>query len=326
MPHRRVTRGLVLLAAAASVGLLAGCVSASGSGAAEPSVAGSAASPSGDRPQLVVQVFPPQSTSGPAKPVPVVVLVPGGGWMSADPSGMTPLAEALAGSGSAVVTTTYRTEGDGASFPVPLEDVVCAVAEATERVADSGVTPGPVVVVGHSAGAQLAALAALVGDQYRAGCASAPVRIDGLVGLAGPYDMLAFADVATGLFDSTPSEDPDTWRAANPMAQVAARPDLPVLLVHGSSDEQVDAAFSTGFATALEDDGSPGDPARPARRRPPGRLPGRRCGRTGGGLRLRPGLGVLTAGPRPGVRGRSAGPRGRPAGRGRPAVGAPPPP
>jgi acetyl esterase/lipase len=194
----------------------------------------------------------PPGVASSGETVPVVVLVPGGRWLSADPGGMEPLAEALAESGSAVVTTTYRTEGDGASFPVPLEDVVCAVDQATQKVAESGATPTPVVVVGHSAGAHLAALAALVGDQYQDGCASPPVIVDGFVGLAGPYDIVSVADLATGLFDSTPTEDPDTWRAANPMAQVTARPDLPVLLIHGAADAEVDPSHSTSFAAALE--------------------------------------------------------------------------
>ena len=150
------------------------------------------------------------------------------------------------------MTTTYRTEGDGASFPVPLEDVVCAVDQATQKVAASGVTPGRVVVVGHSAGAQLAALAALVGDKYQDGCASPPVSVDGFVGLAGPYDIMSVADLATGLLDSTPTEDPDTWRAANPMAQVTARPDRPALLIHGAADAEVDPSYSRSFAASLE--------------------------------------------------------------------------
>ena len=63
---------------------------------------------------------------------------------------------------------------------------------------------------------------------------------------------MSVADLATGLFDSTPTEDPDKWRAANPMAQVTARPDLPVLLIHGAADAEVDPSHSTSFAAALE--------------------------------------------------------------------------
>ena len=39
---------------------------------------------------------------------PVVVLVPGGGWLTADPNGLRPLAARLAARGVPTVTITYR--------------------------------------------------------------------------------------------------------------------------------------------------------------------------------------------------------------------------
>jgi acetyl esterase/lipase len=242
--------GLALLMA-----VVAGCAaSSSAAGRGTGAVVG----PSPSAPfALVAGVFLPPGATESGEPVPLVVLVPGGGWLSADPSGMTQLGARLAADGAAVVTTTYRTQAEGASFPVPIEDVVCAIDEAAARVADSGVSVGPVVVAGHSAGAELAALAALVGDRYQAGCPSPAVRIDGLVGMAGPYDLVALAALAAPLFTSTPTEDPDTWRAASPIDQVAARPDLPVLLLHGEADEAVPPSGSEDFAAALESAGHP---------------------------------------------------------------------
>ncbi len=199
-------------------------------------------------------VFLPAARSG---SVPVVVLVPGGGWTSADGSGLRPLAEALAGSGLAVVVTTYRTAAQGVHFPGPVEDVVCAVDDAVARVSAARVTPGPVVAVGHSAGAQLAAVAALVGSRYRGGCPGPGQPIDAFVGLAGPYDVALIPEVAVALFGVPPSANPQVWRDGNPLTWVAERPRLPVLLLHGSSDTTVSAFFSRAFATALEGAGHP---------------------------------------------------------------------
>ena len=203
---------------------------------------------------MASDLFLPTPRSG---SVPVVVLVPGGGWTSADPSGLRSLAEALAASGSAVVSTTYRTASQGAHFPVPVEDVVCAVDDAVARVTDAGVAAGPVVVVGHSAGAQLAALAALVGNRYQDGCPRPAQSIDAFVGLAGPYDVALLPDVAVALFGVPPSEDPQTWREGNPLTWAAQRPRLPVLLLHGDRDTTVPPFFSRAFATALTDGGHP---------------------------------------------------------------------
>lgn len=205
-------------------------------------------------PGLTSDLFLPTTRSG---SVPVVVLVPGGGWTSADRSGLRPLAEALAASGSAVVSTTYRTASQDAFFPVPVEDVVCAVDDAVARVIAAGVTTGPVVVVGHSAGAQLAALAALVGDRYQTGCPRPARSIDAFVGLAGPYDVALLPDVAVALFGVPPSKDPQAWRDGNPLSWVSERPQLPVLLLHGDLDTTVPLFFSRAFATALEDGGHP---------------------------------------------------------------------
>lgn len=203
---------------------------------------------------MASDLFLPTGRTGSA---PVVVLVPGGGWTSADRSGLRPLAEALAASGLAVVSTTYRTATQGAFFPLPVRDVVCAIDDAVATVVAAGVTVGPVVVVGHSAGAQLAALAALVGDRYQAGCPRPARTIDAFVGLAGPYDVALLPDVAVALFGVPPSKDPQAWHDGNPLTWAAQRPKLPVLLLHGDLDTTVPPFFSRAFATALKDGGHP---------------------------------------------------------------------
>ena len=187
------------------------------------------------------------------EPAAVVVLVPGGGWSSADPGGLLPLATALVDAGLAVVTITYGTSGTDAYYPEPVDDVRCAVAFAAAQV------PGvPVVLVGHSAGAQLVALVGLVPEPDPAGagdCAYPDRAADAVVGLAGPYDVTRTGGLARNLFGVGQDEDAELWAAGNPLTWADERSEVPVLLVHGESDSDVPTSFTSDFAALLDDGG-----------------------------------------------------------------------
>lgn len=193
-------------------------------------------------------LFLPESSG----PVPVVVLVPGGGWTSADPTGLVPLARALAEGGVVAATTTYRTASDGAVFPTPVEDVLCAATEVVARAADHGRVGGPLVLVGHSAGAQLAVVAALRGDDLGGRCS---VETDAVVGLAGAYDVTALPDLAIALFGVPQEDDPALWATGDPLRAASERPELPVLLVHGDADGVVPPSMTQALARALRHGG-----------------------------------------------------------------------
>ncbi len=198
----------------------------------------------------VVGFFPPAGTAPNGSDPPLIVLVPGGGWETADPAGMVPLAEALAQRGAIVATTTYRAAMDDALFPTQAEDVACAIAEAAERSTVAGHEPGEVVVVGHSAGAHLGALVTLDPDRFLAGCDHPPIRPDRFIGLAGPYDIVQAGSPANSLF-GTANPAPEMLSGANPLESVASRPEVAVLLVHGRSDSTVPIFFTESFAQAL---------------------------------------------------------------------------
>jgi acetyl esterase/lipase len=208
-------------------------------------------------PGLAADVHVPhRSVAGDA--VPVVVLVPGGAWMTADRTGLDPLARELAEQGMFVVNATYRAASDGVEFPAPVADIACAVGFAVARAETTGLGPGPVVLVGHSSGAHLAALAALRDDHHRrADCAHPAATIDGYVGLAGVYDVSQAAEAAEPLFGVGPGDDPQRWAAGNPLEWVDARPSLPVLLAHGDADDLVPTFFTRRFADALRAAGHP---------------------------------------------------------------------
>lgn len=200
------------------------------------------------RPGVGADVFLPAT---PPAHLPLVVLVPGGGWTSADRTGLLPLADRLAGDGIATVAASYRARQDGARFPVPAADVECAVDFAVARVRKAGLTPTQVVLAGHSAGAHLAMLVGLTGQRFRGACPYPPATVDGVIGLAGPYDIRTLADVARAMFAGTAAQEPAAWHDANPVNWVQLRPQLWVLLVHGAADTTVTPSSTTSFARLL---------------------------------------------------------------------------
>lgn len=236
--------------------LLAAALSGCGSDPATPRSAPTAPTTTGTAEPVTVS-YAPGLTEDLYLPddgghVPLVVMVPGGGWTTADPSGFAGLAASLAEAGVIAAPTHIRAAEDGVTYPVPVEDILCAVATATAEASDRGFTPDPVAVLGHSSGAHLASLAVLAVDDYSPRCQDPVVEPDALVGLAGPYDISKIAQYSTALFGVGPDEDPAAWEAANPVHRADLRPGVPVLLLHGDADQTVPVSFTTDFAEALE--------------------------------------------------------------------------
>jgi acetyl esterase/lipase len=166
---------------------------------------------------------------------------------------MRPLAGVLTDGGFLTVNTSYALAGQEPGFPAAVDDVACAVRYAAAHP-DSD---GTVVVLGHSAGAHLSAVVALSGDDYVGSCPVAGTGVpDRLVGLAGPYDVARLGVLMYPFFGAGPADDPEIWRAGNPMNLVDENPGLESLLMYGGEDGFVDPSFALDFAEALDAAGS----------------------------------------------------------------------
>lgn len=186
----------------------------------------------GPEPRQRLDVWAPDGPP-PAAGWPVLTFFYGGGWDSGDRGLYGWAAQALAARGFVVAVPDYRLV-PGVHFPAFVEDAAAATALAGRIAPDHGGDAARLGVIGHSAGAHLAAMIAL--DRRYMEAAGAPDLIRAAAGLAGPYDFLPFdAPAAVNAFGRTP--DPTLTQ---PVAFV--RPDAPPLwLGHGTADSVVHA-------------------------------------------------------------------------------------
>jgi|APGre2960657444_1045066.scaffolds.fasta_scaffold00026_28 acetyl esterase/lipase len=115
---------------------------------------------------------------------PVVVFVNGGVWSAGDAWQFAPLAQALSDSGAVVCVAQY-TLYPATTAPTMVLEVQAAVEWVQRNVARFGGDAARVSVVGHSAGAHLAASAVL--SRARAPPPLPPLHA--FVGIAGVYDV-----------------------------------------------------------------------------------------------------------------------------------------
>ena len=212
-------------------------------------------------------------TASPAGPVPVVVHVHGGGWRRGSRRHPLPALgdgfyQGLAASGIAVAAVDYRLSGE-ARYPAAVDDVRAAVAWARSALPGYGVTPGPLVLWGDSAGGHLALLTALTGTGLTGtqldntgldNTGLGNTGVDGVVAWFPVTDLTAMPGDDPGtrealFLGAPPSRVPDLARAASPITHVHAGAP-PVLLMHGDSDTMVPADQSIRLAAALTDAGA----------------------------------------------------------------------
>jgi acetyl esterase/lipase len=113
---------------------------------------------------------------------PVLVFFYGGSWRRGDRVKYKFVGQALSSRGYVTVIPDYRLYPD-VRFPVFVEDGAASVAWVKENIAASA---NGIVLVGHSAGAHLAALLAL-DTRYLSREGISERTISGMIGLAGPY-------------------------------------------------------------------------------------------------------------------------------------------
>lgn len=190
----------------------------------------------GEGPRQSLDLYTP---ANPRTGAPTLAFFYGGGWVSGDRQDYRFVAQALAADGYPVAVIDYRLSPQ-VVFPAFVEDGARAL----------GALDGDVVLMGHSAGAQIGALLAY-DARYMARAGVPACRIKAFVGLSGPYDFLPLTQPRyRRVFP------PETRPASQPIAFVDAS-DPPALLATGLDDTTVEPRNTTDMASALEAVGVP---------------------------------------------------------------------
>lgn len=189
---------------------------------------------------LALDLYRPAVAPGTARS-PCVVVVHGGGWDGGDRTQLPALNHRLAARGYAVAAVSYRL-APAATWPAPAEDVRAALDWLRAHADELGLDPARFVLLGRSAGAQIA-LAVAYGPPTPAG-------VRGVVGLYGPADLefayrhgreddvLRSPALLRAYLGGDPDEVPEAYAAASPIRHVRADAP-PTLLVHGKLDTLV---------------------------------------------------------------------------------------
>lgn len=194
---------------------------------------------------------------------PVFLWLHGGAWVMGHKTQQgLPLLYSLAQRGWLCVSMNYQL-GPVSRFPASLIDVKRAIAWVRHHAPTYGGDPSFIVASGGSAGAHLAALAALTPNQpeYQPGFETVDTTLAGVVPLYGRFDFIDRSGVVrhkeflmdflgTKVMPGLYADDPRSWDLASPIALVGERAP-PMLVAHGTHDSLIPIGEAAAFVTAL---------------------------------------------------------------------------
>ncbi len=189
-------------------------------------------------------------------PRPCVIVIHGGSWSSGDSRQLPELNSRLAKDGYAVASINYRL-APRYHNPAPVEDVHTALNFLRSHAAELSIDTNAFVLLGRSAGAQIALLAAYTLQD---------TCIRGVIDFYGPADMVwgysvpsnplvmdsrkVMSDYLGGSYPAVPQN----YLNSSPIAFVTPR-SAPTLIIHGKQDVLVAYQHSTRLQRKLADSG-----------------------------------------------------------------------
>lgn len=186
------------------------------------------------------------------KPLPCLVIAHTGGWDSGDPGEFDWANTELASHGYVLCSFGYRLAPKH-KWPAQAEDTKRAFTWIREHAAELGIDTNRVVLMGRSAGAQIAAACAFSMPELGArGC----IIVYGTPNMyiarewSLPDDLLKSLTLVRQYMGGDPHEVPDAYRSASATEFLDAH-SLPTLLIHGTLDSLVGIGHSRLFNQRL---------------------------------------------------------------------------
>ncbi|MFI5111760.1 MAG: alpha/beta hydrolase family protein [Terriglobales bacterium] len=183
---------------------------------------------------------------------PLAINIHGGYWRARhDLAHASPFCAALAARGINTANIEYRRVGSAGSgeplatpsWPRTFDDVRSAYRYLLQNAAGLGIRSAPAVILGHSAGGQLALCLAAHEGSVR-NC----VSLAGVLDLRRAWQLHLSNDAVVEYLGGTPEQVPENYREASPMELTIAT--ARQVIVHGLADEIVPVAISRDYSAA----------------------------------------------------------------------------
>jgi acetyl esterase/lipase len=181
---------------------------------------------------------------------PVIIFVHGGYWDTGSKDDYLFLADTFIAEGYAVVIPNYRLVPT-VTFPAYIEDIAQAVAWVFDNASEYNFDLSRITLMGHSAGAHMAALVAF-DERYLAAFGYSNTALHSFIGLAGPYNFLPLdpgdvrAQAALG--------PPEGYPLTQPINFVQGT-EPPAFLATGLADRTVDPQNTLSMAARISEAG-----------------------------------------------------------------------
>ena len=198
-----------------------------------------------------------------ADSIPLVVLIHGGGWQA--PIGadvFVGFSRRLAERGLAVYNVEYRRVGLGGGWPTTFQDVAAALDHVPNvQAAHPSISTENAIVVGHSAGGQLAMWSGTRHNLDDDEIGAAPrFRPTYAISLAGALDLRQTVREgnprALRAMGGRPNQVPDRYASVSPIENID--PDMPVVAMAGTADEVINPNQAGRYIAAVRKAGGRG--------------------------------------------------------------------